>query len=152
MREIRDLLFNTEQVTQLIEEYAKVIDDPNIHPSFAAADRARWDYSKDMESKWTELWKAGRGRFYEISPTGNFRGMIEVMQNWVRSRGEWMDYEVLEKGFPDRGEKRKIPRRAVVSYIGPPNFPADELRFTTSPFNDPQEPETFVAISGVLLN
>ncbi|MBV7336064.1 lamin tail domain-containing protein [Chloroflexi bacterium TSY] len=146
LRELRDLLFNTDQVSHLIEEYARVIDDPNIHPSFAAADRARWDYSKDMESKWTEPRKAGRGRFYKISPTGDFRGMIQVMLDWVRSRGEWIDYELLEEGFPDRGENRKIPRRTTVSYVGAPNFPADDLRFTTSPFNDPQGPETFAGM------
>jgi hypothetical protein len=44
IREIQDLLFNTDQTYQLIDEYAAIIDDPCGTPSIVDADRALWDY------------------------------------------------------------------------------------------------------------
>jgi hypothetical protein len=44
--EIRDLLFNPEQVSLLIDEYARLIFDPSI----VDADRARWDFHPILAS------------------------------------------------------------------------------------------------------
>ena len=140
LRELRDLLFNVDQVTPLIAEYAVMIDSP-AGASMVDADRARWDYSKEMDSKWTAPQKAGRGLFYERSPTGDFAGMARVMREWVVARGAWIDKEILKPP-----ENKSLPTTPNVTYSGPAGYPADQLRFVASPFRDPQGDETFAAM------
>jgi hypothetical protein len=50
VRELRDLLFNTEQGGQLIDEYAALIADPNGGPSFVGANRAMWDWNPKVDT------------------------------------------------------------------------------------------------------
>ena len=48
MREVRDLLYNTDQAYVLLDELAAMIDDPEGGPSIVDADRAKWDYNPIM--------------------------------------------------------------------------------------------------------
>lgn len=95
LMEIRDLLFNPEQTGALIEKYAAVICDPkNVH-SIVEADRAKWDYHPIMSSQFVTPGKADPGRFYEQSPTHDFRGMVQLMKQYVEQRGRWIDETLL---------------------------------------------------------
>ncbi|HUR46186.1 MAG TPA: CotH kinase family protein [Candidatus Saccharimonadales bacterium] len=94
-REIRDLLYNPEQTGLLLDEIAAVIADPAGGPSFVQADRAKWDHHPIMASRWTSPAKAGQGRFYQGSPTRDFRGMIQTMKDYIVSRGRWCDQNLL---------------------------------------------------------
>ncbi len=136
LREIRDLLFNDDQGYQLIDEFAAVIHDPSGKPAMVDADRARWDYATVMADPSLVLpFKAGQGRFYRASRTGDFRGMVELMKRYVDSRGAWIDSTLA----PDPG----IPSAPAVTYAGPPGFPAARLRFKASPY---QGRDPFAAI------
>ncbi|NQT89041.1 lamin tail domain-containing protein, partial [bacterium] len=64
MRSFMDLLYNTDQGYQLIDDYAWIINDPAGGPSIVDADRAMWDYNPIMTSSYVNLSKAGEGRFY----------------------------------------------------------------------------------------
>src|SRR5207237_10284961 len=72
LAEIRDLLFNPEQVGLLIDEYAQMISDPKGAPSIVDADRAKWDYHPIMASPQVLPKKAGQGRFYFSDPQNHF--------------------------------------------------------------------------------
>ena len=48
LREIRDLLYNSDQAHRLIDELSAMIDDPEGGLSIADADRARWDFAPVM--------------------------------------------------------------------------------------------------------
>ena len=128
LREIRDLLFNSEQTGQIIDEYAAVIWDRSGAPSIVEADRRKWDYHPAMSGGMSMGMgmKAGQGLFYESAKSGNFQGMIQLMKDYVESRGAWIDSALLNDPT--------IPSAPRIVSSGPPNFPQDQLRFRTSEY------------------
>jgi len=127
IREIRDLLFNTDQAYQLIDEYAAIIDDPAGGPAMVDLDRALWDYHPVMaNSGIVNSGKAGQGRFYQRPPTKDFSGMVQLMKNYVRTRGTVLD---------NLSRDPLIPARPTITYAGPADFPANRLAFRCSAFN-----------------
>jgi hypothetical protein len=48
-----------------------------------------------MSSQFIVPHKTSPGRFYENSPTRDFRGMTEMMKQYVEHRGEWIDHTLL---------------------------------------------------------
>jgi hypothetical protein len=130
LREIRDLLFNPDQMFPLLDEYAALINTPADGLAMVDADRAMWDYNPILiNDDYTVEKRAGHGYFYDQSPTGDFAGMVQVMKEWVITRGQWIDQTLLTDSF--------IPATPTVSYVGPPGYPADQLTFQSSPFQDP---------------
>lgn len=97
LTEIRDLLFNPEQMGALIDEYAEFISDPKGGPSMVDADRAKWDYHPIMSSRYIDPSKSRPGLFYRQSPTRDFRGMLQLMKSYVEHRGDWIDQYLLGK-------------------------------------------------------
>ncbi|MEM7531653.1 MAG: lamin tail domain-containing protein [Chloroflexota bacterium] len=138
LRELRDLLYNPEQVGLLIDEIAAVVDHPAITTSIVNADRAMWDHNPIMTSDYVRLDRAGAGRYYELSPSGDFAGMAQLMKNFVAARSAWIDSELLTD--------TDMPDTPTVTFIGPPDYPADQLQFQASPFSDPQGNHTFQAM------
>jgi hypothetical protein len=136
MREVRDLLYNTDQAWKLIDELAAIIRDPAGGQSIVDADRAMWDYNPIMaNSSIINPSKAGQGRFYQVAATKDFAGMVTLMKNYVVSRGQWIDANVANDAA--------IPRKPTVTSTGPPGFPIDGLTFRSSAFSDPQGDGTF---------
>jgi hypothetical protein len=139
LREIRDLLYNSDQAHRLIDELAAMIDDPAGGLSIADADRARWDFAPVMaDSSIVNLSKAGQGRFYQIVASRDFPGMVSRMKSYVVSRGQWIDTNIAVDAA--------IPRKPVVTATGPAGFPIDALTFRSSAFSDPQGDGTFRAM------
>jgi hypothetical protein len=127
MREIVDLLFNTDQAWQLIDEHAVLLRGPSGSLSILDADRCRWDYDPRMSSSAysSSLSKAGQGRFYrwenESGVSKDFNGCITLMKNYVAAR-----VAVLNTMSGDSS----IPAQPAISYTGPTNYPLDQIRFT----------------------
>jgi len=147
-REICDLLFNLEQMNQLIDEFAALIDDPDGGLSIVDADRAMWDYhwvvGDGAYPKYLSheaSFKAGQGRFYEEAEergyTRSFEGMVQVMKDFVVERTGHMNSISSDSG---------IPRTPTVTAAGPPDYPVNGLTFETSAFSDPQGSGTFAAM------
>lgn len=130
LRELRDLLFNPEQIDLLVNEHAAMIDTPSNAPSMVDADRALWDYNPILRSRYVIDERARWGQFYAYSPTQDFAGMMAYMKSWANSRMAWIDQSLLT----DRG----APSMPSVTYSGPAGHPADSLTFTASAFADPQ--------------
>ena len=124
LREIRDLLFNPEQASALIDEYAAVISDPAGGPSFVDAERAKWDHHPIMASRWVDPRKAGQGQFYLQSPTRDFGGMVELMKEYVLIRGRWCDANLLTD--------MAIPPMPTVATDGPLDFKSSTLPFSAT--------------------
>ena len=120
LREIRDLLFNRDQGERLIDECAAIIADPQGGPSPVDADRAKWDYHPVMAPGG----KAGQGLFYQIAPSKDFRGMIQLMKDYVTKRSAWVDQSLLTDP--------KIPDTPTVRFTGEPGFPPQGLKFRAS--------------------
>jgi hypothetical protein len=132
VREIRDLLFNTDQAWQLIDEHAWLVRGPTNGPTFLDADRAMWDWNPKMSSETysSSLGKAGVGRFYQwpLEPTvsKDFDGCIQLMKNYVVIRSQHLD--ILGADF-------NIPATPSITYSGSPNYPLNELSFQCSTYS-----------------
>jgi Lamin Tail Domain/CotH kinase protein len=148
VRELWDLLFNPEQMNQLIDEFAAVIDDPGGGLSIVDADRAMWDYHWVMGDgayprylSYQASFKAGQGRFYQEAVKRGyprtFAGMVQVMKYFVVERQSHMSSICSDPA---------IPRTPTVTATCPPTYPINALTFQTSPFSDPQGSGTFGAM------
>jgi len=118
------LLFNPQQTGQLIDECAAIISQPDGGPSMVDADRAKWDYHPIMARTGG---KAGQGLFYQAAPGRDFRGMVQLMKDYAKSRASWIDATLLNDG--------KIPATPILVSAGSPSFPAKELSFRCSEFS-----------------
>lgn len=105
LAEIRDLLFNQEQVGMLIDEHAALIWDSKGGPSLADADRAKWDFHPVMTSPRVLSMKAGEGRFYFGNSHNRFDSMIKYMKNYTIRRTKWIDTRLLGDYRPPASPK-----------------------------------------------
>lgn len=136
IREIRDLLFNTDQAYNLLDEFANIIDPPGVANSPVDWDRAMWDYNPiiDPATGYTYGDKGGVGRFYAGSPAnginipapGGFRGMVQEMKNYIVKRAGVLDGLAADN---------LIPNKPNATYTGSAGFPVDRLSFSTSAFS-----------------
>ncbi|HEY7120830.1 MAG TPA: CotH kinase family protein [Tepidisphaeraceae bacterium] len=121
LREIRDLLFNPEQADQLIDECAAVVCDPKAKgTSIVEADRRKWDFHPALGTGG----QGGHGQYYIASATRDFSGMTQLMKNYVRLRGQWVDMTLLRDP--------RIPATPTLTYSGPADHPANRLAFRPS--------------------
>jgi hypothetical protein len=130
VRELRDLLINTNEAWSLIDEQARLLRGTNAL-SLVDADRAQWDYNPVMtNSSLVILSKAGHGRFYQRgTPTRDFPGMVQWMKNYLRYRTTDPTFSLDTLSVePWR------PAKPVISYIGSPGFAVDRLSFRTTGF------------------
>jgi hypothetical protein len=95
LAEIRDLLFNPEQVDLLIDEHAAMISNPDGQPSIVDADRAKWDYHPILASQYVLAGKAGQGRFYFGNSRNRFKVMVKYMKDYAAKRADWIDQRLL---------------------------------------------------------
>lgn len=155
VREFVDLLYNTDQAWQLIDEMAAVIDEPNEGPSMVDADRAMWDFhwalGNDAYPRYLSRpasSKAGQGMFYGAAPSGDFPGMVQLMKDYVRNvttqTRNWHGQSGLS--LIKQMEDPAIPHTPVIRYAGKNDFAVNDLRFATDPFTDPQGAHTFNAL------
>ncbi len=169
LREFVDLLYNTDQAYQLVDELAAIIHDPNGGPSMVDVDRAMWDYNPVMVSSYVNSSKAGQGRFYAggggggsqggpggggggssvtIPSPGGFVGMVQLMKDYVvyvtSNTRNW--YGQSGQSLNGWMADSQIPTRPQVRYVGQAGYPANDLVFETSAFQDPQGASTFGAM------
>jgi hypothetical protein len=119
LAEIRDLLFNQEQLGMLIDEYAAVIGGPPGKPSIAAADRAKWDYHPALAAGHPN--KAGHGRFYFGEATNSFSIMPDYMKAYAARRMRWVDTSLLA-GY-------QSPPAPKIAAEGPLDFSQAAVKF-----------------------
>ncbi len=134
VREVRDLLWNTDQAFALIDEYADLLRGPTNAPTILDADRMMWDYNPKMiSSTYSEnpASKAGHGRFYQQGAlTKDFRGMVQLMKNYVGYRATNTTFS-LDTISVDNTR----PTRPTISYTGPAGFPINSLTFRSGAYS-----------------
>jgi len=161
VREFSDLLFNIEQMTQLIDEYAAIINDPSGGLSVVDADRAMWDYHWVVGDAAYPTYidqpasnKAGQGRFYEEAQdqgySRSFENMVQVLKDYMTSM---FTQSPSGQGYNGRfaymaslAQDSAIPNTPTITATGPAGFPINALTFQSSAFGDPQGSGTFGAI------
>ncbi|MBN1507284.1 MAG: CotH kinase family protein, partial [Sedimentisphaerales bacterium] len=137
-REFFDLFYNKDQAYQVLDDLADIIDSPaGGTATFVGADRAMWDYNPIMTSSYVNQSKAGQGRFYQRASTKDFRGMVQIMKDYIASSN---------RAFNTYTEDPQAPQTPVVTATGPAGFPLNTLTFRTGPFADAQGAGTFAAM------
>ncbi|HWN96303.1 MAG TPA: lamin tail domain-containing protein, partial [Methylomirabilota bacterium] len=136
VREIRDLLWNSDQAFKLIDEYAALLRGPTNGPTILDADRSMWDYNpKMLSSTYTpNLGKAGQGRYYqwpeEPTVSKNFDGGLQALKNYVGYRSTNAVFS-LDTMAADNAK----PVRPTIAYTGPAGFPINRLTFRSTNYS-----------------
>lgn len=135
IREFRDLVWQPDVINPMIDDlYARIAD-------FVYADRDRWRNAP---------YNAGSMDF------GTLEDKVADMKRFAWEGGKaWEgDFGVypgsaahLDSLAAAEGDNNMIPHTPTVSYGGPEGFPINRLVFTTTPFSDPQGPQTFAAVA-----
>ncbi len=138
VREIRDLLWQPDQIESLIDEFAQPIME------FVEADRRRWLNAPLDAGNYNRFGGAGKN---------GLASLVEDMKRFAFEGGSWPGGSVgpggraafLDSLLRQAGEDR-IPAAPRVTYVGEPGFAANALRFETSAFSDPQGAHTFAGM------
>jgi hypothetical protein len=147
VREIRTLLWQPDQINPLIDEFADV-----IRP-IANADYQRWLGAPADAGNYN-----GLNTYGTVGQTA-LNNYVASMKDFAfdpdNNGSSWPGGNVGAGGraaFLDQlgnslGENStKYPATPVLAYSGPAGYPLNDLRFTTSAFNDPQGANTFAGI------
>lgn len=151
VRELRDLLWQEDQINPLIDDFAAIIDP------MVPADFARWKGAPSDAGNYNHLGGPG---------INSLAGYVQDMKNFAFTGGSWPggNGSVLSQAndngvsgtqgrdaFLDylqgsMGEASLIPNTPTLTYTGSPGFPTNGLVFETSEFSDPQGSGTFAAM------
>jgi len=118
VREIMDLLYNNGEGYKLIDEMVRDVWTPGS-PSLVSADRRLWDNNPRINHP---------DRYYDVAGDNDFSGMIQVLKNYIVSRGSWMESNLLT-------QNSSIPNTPVVTYSGGIGYPSNDLRFTSTAYS-----------------
>ncbi|MBE0534326.1 MAG: lamin tail domain-containing protein [Phycisphaerae bacterium] len=149
VRQFNDLLWGNDQMDQLIDEFAAIIDPPGAALSMVDADRAMWDWhwvlgdaAYPMYLNQPASHKAGQNRFYLAAQNAglerSFAGMVQLMKNYVVARRAYMENLCADAA---------IPNTPTIAYTGSMGWPINDLHFGVGAFSDPQGAGTFGAMA-----
>ena len=141
VREVRDLLWQQDQINPLIDEFAAVI------APFIAADSIRWKGAPADAGNYNGLGGAG---------ITSLAALVQDMRNFAWVGGSWPGggvgaggqaafLDTLQLGVSN-SEGSTIPATPAITYTGPVGYPANGLRFQTTAFSDPQGAGDFAAL------
>lgn len=138
VRQIRDLLWQRDQIEPLLDEFAAPIAD------LVAADLKRWLNAPSDAGNYNGLSGAGKN---------GLAALVQDMKRFAFTGGNWPGGSVGAGGraafldsLADNTDGHLIPAKPSIIYAGEPGFPTNALRFQVSPFADPQGPGTFGAM------
>lgn len=142
MREIRDLLFQPDQVNPLIDAIAA-----RLAP-IAPADLARWSLATPSGSSYSSIAMPGPGL------TSGLPGYVSDIKTFMftgGSRSWWIDGSTVAAGgwitrLDTVATDVNIPTKPTIYYVGQTNYPMNSLTFECLPFADPQGASTFAAM------
>ncbi len=134
VREVRDLLWQPEQINAVLDQFAAVI------APFIPADSIRWKGGPNEAGNYNGLGGAG---------ATSLANLVADMKNFAWVGGSWPGGDVGAGGraaFMDNlqlgvsnSEGSAMPAKPTLTYQGPASHPANQLTFNTSNFSDPQD-------------
>jgi hypothetical protein len=136
IREVRDLMWNSDQGHRIIDEYAWLLRGPTNGPTILDADRFMWDFNPKMASSTysQNIGKAGQGEYYQFSQEsgtntslrGSFNALVQIMKNYVGIRGVFLDGLAVDNA---------VPATPIVTSTAPPEYPLNRLTFRVSNYS-----------------
>ena len=151
VREMRDLLWQEDQIGQVIDEFAAII------APLVPADFARWKGAPSDAGNYNHLGGPG------ITSLANY---VQDMKNYAFTGGSWpggndsIMGQANDNGLSgtqgrdafldflqgNNGESALLPNTPVLTYTGDAGFPTNGLSFQSTAFSDPQGNGTFGAL------
>jgi hypothetical protein len=146
VREVRDLLFQPDQLNPLIDAFALTIHD------FVPADLLRWSNAPSSSGSYADL-RAQSG-FVSPAMSGGLAAYVQDLKNFLFVGGAhawWIDRQTVAAGgwvtrLDTLATDAAIPSKPVITYAGPTNFPVTGLFFRSSAYASPQGTNTFAAM------
>ena len=151
VREIRDLLWQEEEISKVIDHYADLI------APLVEADYMRWRDAPAEAGNYSQL--SGPGMISLDAYVADMKAFAFTGGSWpggdaslstdandeglsgTQGRDAWLD---LYQGA--NGEADLIPDTPSLVYVGPANFPVDAITLEASAFSDPQGDQSFGAM------
>ncbi len=156
VRELQDLLLNSDQAWKLVDEYVSLITEagPNA-PGFVEADRRRWDYNPinplpprgvaatgNYYKTPYPVPNMGLGPpqpFFRVLTSPDFAGLVTWVKNFIAFDAHG------GARLASLAQDATIPNTPALEYVGDPEFGADGLTFQASVFGSPTN-RTFAAM------
>jgi hypothetical protein len=141
VREVRDLLWQQDQINPLLDQFAAII------APFIPADSLRWKGGPNEAGNYNGL--GGAGSVLLANLVTDMKNFAWVGGQWpgdgspITSRAAFMDN--LQLGVAN-SEGSVMPGTPALTYQGPAGYPTNTLTFGTSAFSDPQGSGDFSAI------
>jgi hypothetical protein len=145
-RELRDLLFQPDQINPLVNAFAAQIHD------FVPADLMRWSNAPASGGNYDSL-TSGAG-FISPALSGGIDAYVQDMQDFMFKGGShswWVDRSTIGAGgwitrLNTLAADTTIPKQPSLSYVGATNFPVSGLVFRTTAFSTPQSGRSFATL------
>jgi hypothetical protein len=146
VRELRDLLFQPDQINAIIDAQAARI------AAFVPADLARWSNAPASGGNYVSLTVASG--FITPAFSAGLAGQVSDMKEFMFTGGNhtwWIDRQIVGAGgwitrLDTVAADGSIPTQPVIYYVGQTNYPMNSLTFECLPFADPQGAGTFAAM------
>ncbi|MGC3959937.1 MAG: lamin tail domain-containing protein [Verrucomicrobiota bacterium] len=146
VRELRDLLFQPDQINAIIDAHAARI------AAFVPADLARWSNAPASGGNYVSLTTASG--FITPAFSAGLAGQVSDMKEFMFTGGNhtwWIDRQIVSAGgwitrLDTVAADEAIPTQPVIYYVGQTNYPMNSLTFECLPFADPQGAGTFAAM------
>lgn len=141
VREVRDLLWQPDQINPLLDQFAAVISP------FVAADSIRWKNAPADAGNYNGL--GGAGAVSLANLVADMKNFAWVGGSWpgdtgsITSRAAFLDS--LQLGVSN-SEGSVMPATPTLTYQGPVGYPTNQLTFSQSAFSDPQGAGDFAAV------
>ncbi len=142
MREIRDLLFQPDQINPLIDAVAA-----RLAP-IAPADVLRWANATPAGASYSSLSTPGPGLSQGLA---GYVSDLKAFMFTGGTRAWWIDRQTIGTGgwitrLDSVATDAAIPTQPTLYYVGPTNYPMNALTFECLPFADPQGAGTFAGM------
>lgn len=146
VRELRDLLFQPDQIMPLIDAFAAPLR------TVALADHVRWS-NAPAPANYRSVGTVG-GQSPGPGNLGGFDAYVRDLKNFMFAGGNaawWLDRTSIGAGgwitrLDAVAADAAIPARPTLTYSGPAGFPSDGILFQSSAFSDPQGAGTFASM------
>lgn len=142
VREVRDLLWQPDQINPLIDEFAAVI------APFVEADGIRWKGAPADAGNYNSL--TGSPGYTSLAAlVADMKKFAWQGGNWpggaIQAGGTASFLDTLQLGVSNSEGSTK-PLTPTLTYVGSANHPVNDLKFQASAFSDPQGANTFAAV------
>ena len=148
VREVRDLLFQPDQINPLIDAFALTISN------FVPADLLRWSNAPSGAGSYADL--TAQSGFVSPAMSGGLAAYVQDLKNFLFVGGThawWIDRQTVAAGgwvtrLDTLAADSALPTKPTITYAGPANFPVTGLFFRSSAFADPQGANTLPPCNG----